>query len=149
MDTTAECCICLDKIKLSITLQCQHKFCYLCLKAAFDVNEKCPLCRRDISQEIIDNATLETKVDTDQIRWMYSGRNNGWWYYEPSISDTIEKGYQKFLDDESNLEVDIMGRVYIIDYDEMVQTYKNYSRKIQRKTDQESVVVKGIAGMKL
>jgi len=37
------------------------------------------------------------KENTEVVTWQYSGRNGGWWAYEPGHNEVIETKYQEFL----------------------------------------------------
>ena len=149
-DYENECCICLEKINLPITLPCKHKFCYLCLKRAYSHNYTCPLCRATIPEYIINNAKLEQKIDFGNIVWLYSGRNKGWWSYDPTITEQIEQAYQKG-DEEYRFE--LLGKSYVIDFEQMSQIQsesgaKRFVRRLNKSEIDESIL-KGIAGLKL
>jgi len=164
------CCICLDTItteKLPIRLSCKHTFCFLCLKGFHDQNPSCPLCRRLIPKSILENA----KIKASQIKcedffpqrdgcgiWFYSGRNGGWWAYDPSTSKEIEAKYQEYQqnhsvgqENSSQFDLSLMGRTYVIDFVKMEQRNQMAKRKIKRETNVYSIgaLSKGIAGLRL
>lgn len=159
------CCICLDTItpeKLPIRLSCKHTFCFLCLKGSHDRNPSCPLCRRRIPDAILENA----KIKASQIKcedfyaprsgsgvWFYSGRNGGWWAYDPATSKEIEAKYQEYESSQSPTQFDmsLMGRTYVIDFVKMEQRNQMAKRRIKRETNVSSIgaLSKGIAGLRL
>ena len=145
-----ECCICLEKINLPITIPCKHKFCYLCLKRSYQHNSACPLCRSTIPGYVISNAKLEQKVEFSGIVWLYSGRNNGWWSYDPTMIEQVEQAYKQG-DEEYSFE--LLGQKYVIDFDTMhqIQIASGVKRFVRRldKSQIEQEVLKGIAGLKL
>lgn len=156
----AECCICMDPIRLPLVLPCRHQFCYLCLKAAYDRNPSCPLCRRRIPATIVENAKVResqipfTKVaDKVPVVWFYSARTVGWWAYDPAISEEIEQNYQRYRHDPTATTciIWIMGRSYTIDFTTMEQRTNHARRYIKRETDVSALqgLAKGVAGMKL
>ena len=48
-----KCPICMDKIKKKITTSCNHSFCKTCIKTWCKQNNNCPLCRKNLQNEII------------------------------------------------------------------------------------------------
>jgi hypothetical protein len=156
----AECCICMDSIRLPLVLPCRHQFCYLCLKAAYDRNPVCPLCRRRIPPAIVENAKVrETQIPFTKVAnrvpvvWFYSGRTGGWWAYDPTIADEIEQHYQRSLHDPTltTCTIWMLGRAYAIDFATMEQRTHHARRRIKRETDVAALqgLAKGVAGMKL
>jgi hypothetical protein len=155
-----ECCICLEKIRLPLVLPCRHQFCYLCLKAAYQRNPACPLCRRRIPSQILETANIsESQVSFNKVQdqvpvvWLYSGRAAGWWAYDPTISEEIEEHYQTFQQNptESSYTQWILGRAYTIDFTAMEQRINGARRFIKRETQVSEIrtLAKGVAGMKL
>lgn len=147
MTSKEECSICLETIKLQLTLPCSHKFCYLCLKEARIKNlDRCPLCRAEIPDDTFETAVVAE--EPDGIEWLYSGRNGGWWAYEPELSAEIEAA---FADQATGHEFTLLGSKYVIDFTEMTQTQVQTSatRKVKRCQDSDRSLLKGIAGLKL
>ena len=137
------CPICYEEKYLEFSSVCGHSFCYLCLKQALIVNNKCPMCRTELSRDLIEEAE---GCEDIKGKWMYSGRNNGWWYYDKESDKIIEDHYQR---QDQLFSVEIMGKNYSIDLDNMTQTApNNFVRQIKRKCDEEDIV-KGIAGLQI
>ena len=154
MDSDNECSICLESYKLPYKLPCGHEYCYLCIKQSIESYiTTCPLCRTDIPSYVSENAQLiDNNSNKTHGKWMYSGRNGGWWYYDPSTDKTIEDAYQiyKAKGGKSTLKVMILGNEYIIDFCEMKQIRVNHSavRIIKRaENTNEDDLIKGFAGL--
>lgn len=86
---------------LPYTTGCGHTFCYLCLKSAFERNPECPECHGALPQDIHEKAHMPSgtaygSVGTAPV-WLYAGRTNGWWEYDPVTNKKIENGYQFYL----------------------------------------------------
>jgi len=149
------CCICLDNFKLPLLLSCQHKFCYLCIKAVYHLTAKCPLCRNNINNDSIEKVSLTSSFKLPDITWIYSSRDNNWWLYESSIANEIEIAYQQYLKDITNKKVtsiSIMDKTYQINFEQMIQYYQNCKRKIKRlvnTNNNDKLFIKGIAGIKM
>lgn len=104
------CGICLEVVNLPVKVpSCSHVFCFLCMKGVINrLGKVCPLCRatfseepedlqldRDLYEEVVASKKRRVKaVPKDKIQWQYSGRNTGWWDYDPVSNAEIEKGYQ-------------------------------------------------------
>ncbi|ETO32597.1 hypothetical protein RFI_04519 [Reticulomyxa filosa] len=73
-----ECCICLETIKLPITLPCKHVFCYLCLK---DVRVEQADCEDDSDDENQDESENE---DQEYFRCPYCRRKTKATYVDKS-----------------------------------------------------------------
>lgn len=155
------CSVCWGEYTLKYELSCKHKFCYLCLKqAAVSANMKCPYCQADIPESVLEEAQIseEDYKNVATHKWMYSGRNDGWWYYDPNSSKIIEEAYSKYTDvkevdsaDEVNtsIELNILGRTYTINFERMEQTHGINTRKIKRVGNGINIpsTIKGIAGL--
>jgi len=151
------CVICLEPPKNKISLSCSHIFCYLCIKQLYiSCNKKCPLCREDIDNNVYENAKEdEDKILENGYYWLYSGRNKGWWIYDDATCEIIEDAYTKFINDnnESSIDITIIGKEYIIDFVNMLQINKihnNRTRKIRKVfIDKDSCDknIKGISGL--
>lgn len=168
MDSHTDCCICLDRIKLPYKLDCNHTYCFLCLKTLYikSNNDVCPLCRKPISTKIFEDS-LSQKTETNcssssevNIKWIYSGRNSGWWYYDFQTNELIEQNYQKYMKNSDEIsprfEIYLFYNKYTIDFSNMVQISSNnsYKRNIKRIEDKEVedkniYDIKGIAGLKI
>lgn len=148
------CAICLQPIKLGYNLQCKHSFCYLCLKEAMLKScNTCPLCRHSIDLTIIENAKTSSNIhiDSNKSIWLYSGRNDGWWYYDTETDTIIEHAYQQFIihPDKSSIDITILGKSYTIDFNDMKQRSLYATRSIKRESEIDKSQIKGIAGLQL
>lgn len=144
-----DCCICLEECKLPFTLSCSHTFCFLCLKRVWESGlPYCPLCRKYINREEIEkasNGTLEIKPENEL--WLYSGRHEGFWVYDLDSQEKLNEGYNNYLLDNENetIALEILGREYTINFNQMTQTYRGAVRKIKKCLPDNKV--KGIAGL--
>lgn len=145
MTTVSECPICYEKITLPYRLECFHSFCYLCIKRAYESNQSCPYCRHPITEEIYDTAKLQGGVTADIAQWLYSGKNFGWWKFDPNTDYQLELAYREGQD---TCTICIMGRTYLIDFNRMEQrSSTGCKRKIKHNDSNNSV--KGIAGLRV
>lgn len=147
-----ECPICYEPINLLYETPCHHKFCYLCLKTAYlNQNLKCPLCRANLPADLCENAKLTEKISIPNVVWTYSGRHGGMWYYDINSNELIEAGYQNFLNDstQNTINLTILNKPYVINFDTMVQKGPYGSREIQRLDIATSEDIKGMAGLRL
>jgi len=143
----AECLFCYNPMTLPYTLDCGHTFCYLCLKQMMlsGCTQRCPVCRRDIDEEMVEKAVSNTTIPTEGLVWLYETRDGrGWWFYDKETSDTMEKAWN----DGNNVEIRILGMSCEIDFEEMVQTSSNNTRNIIRVDDVDKGKIKGIAGVR-
>lgn len=153
----SECPICYDKLILPYVSECNHTFCYMCLKIAYIHDARCPMCRADLPREVYEEAYVTEKSSDwaeDSIVWLYSGRSEGWWRYDPITNQNIESGYNCHLRNpvERSIMVKILNRDYVIDYLEMTQRPSGdsgVSRKIKRLEGDIEETIKGIAGLRL
>ena len=158
-----ECSICLQSLELKWTLPCGHSFCYLCLKGSIEAdNEGCPICRGIIPDDVYEQAKMNDSSDLElenvNYRWLYSGRNNGWWAYTNSHNRIIEAAYQEFQEDSnsSSVSINICGREYAVNFSTMKQMSPyGDQRNIKRLYLQEDLEgfdeksLKGIAGIQV
>jgi len=164
------CPICIDDIITPITLPCNHKFCYLCVKGTMTFgNYKCPYCRCLIPDEFMSNA-ISSKTDSDiklsESNWMYRGKLGGWWFYQNDHNSIIEKAWRDFVRSRSIYTSEEMGEeftefsqpeaeilvgssVYKIDFIRMVQI-SNYGieRRVKRVLNAVFEDAKGVAGVR-
>jgi len=104
-----KCPICLDRMVLPVTYECQHTFCFLCIKAVIEGNSQptCPLCRVNLDKDThvkIPESKLN-EVPKERYYWQYQGRNFGWWNYERQMSNQIEETYRRFLWKQRTIEL--------------------------------------------
>jgi hypothetical protein len=156
-----ECIVCFEPLSTQIFLPCNHKFCYLCIKTTLKFgNDKCPLCKCIVPKDYLENAKAKSGTDNftrGEVRWMYSGRNGGWWYYDKIHSEEIEKNYQKIKNwDESEgplpyiFKLTILSQSYTINLMTNTQTsdINHAVRHIKcEKNAQLDDTAKGIAGL--
>lgn len=83
---------------------------------------------------------------------MYQAKSGGWWLYEERISLELESSYQS---GSSELEVQISGFVYTVDFLRMVQfrqekpdRVRHIKRTISEGSD-DGTSVRGVAGIPL
>lgn len=131
-----DCPICGDEISLPFTLECKHRFCYLCIKRAYEDKQACPYCRASISIDIANSARIASSARDTLVKrttgeneanhvWVYAGANCGFWQYSPRHSEEIEAGYQNYLISSGpvTIPIYIMNRLYTIDFGRMLQLY--------------------------
>ena len=58
VEETYECSICMNNI-CNIITKCNHQFCLECLSENFNISNKCPICRKEIS--VIDKISRNMK----------------------------------------------------------------------------------------
>lgn len=157
-NTTAEtCAVCLEKPEPPYSLPCNHIFCYLCLKQAAETGGmQCPLCRAVIPDFVLEEAKISDEVfvlEDKAGNWMYSGRTDGWWFYAPETDDVLEASWGAYQNGgASSINVDILGRTYVINFENMEQSCASNgtTRNIKRAVDiNEGELVKGLAGLRV
>lgn len=150
------CPICLEKPNNPTNLGCSHVFCYLCIKQSYITgNKKCPMCRKDLDNDLYENAKGNDIHIDKGYYWMYSGRNKGWWLYDNDTTIIIENGYEDYKKDNNNdkITIDILGLEYIIDFNNMQQInkYKKWRRRYIKREDieedKDTIDIKGISGL--
>lgn len=154
MESIGECPICFERLKTQFTLVCKHTFCYLCIKTTLKFgNYKCPVCRADVSQSVLENAMAPLSLyecSKTPDTWFYSGRKGGWWEYSEEHMIIIEKAWNEYKNSNgtSQISINICSTDYIIDFISMTQV--NTSIFGIRKIKRDSVIEpqkKGIAGL--
>lgn len=144
-----ECSICNTMSFLSEIPMCKHKICLSCLKAC----NVCPFCRAKITEPSSRVALGLEKLLKEMPRgqeflWLYSGRNNGWWFYHFDLQTQIEKAYQK--DNNGSINLLICGSNIKLDFHEGVQTntVTGSQREIIRwNRNALSKLIKGVSGI--
>jgi E3 ubiquitin-protein ligase RNF146 len=162
-----ECSICLDTPELKWTLPCKHSFCYLCIKGTIEsTGNTCPLCRGFIPLDVYENAKMKDmggSMDIENIdnRWLYSGRNNGWWVYSDSHNHIIEDAYKRYLQREllgsegdDFVVIHIYGKEYTINFTDMTQRspvgdWRNVQRLSIEDLEDFEGLCKGVAGIQV
>lgn len=134
-----------------VKLECNHIFCFMCIKSASEVTGLCPLCRTEIGilfnfkeHEVL--GPIRTPHSSSGYYWFYEGYR-GWWLYDADTNRDLESA---FLRGEPKLEKFLAGCVYVIDMRNMTQQRQDgdgRARKICRATlDLENIL--GIGGLK-
>jgi hypothetical protein len=165
-----QCGICREDIVIPKELPCKHNYCFLCIKAYFDLCQhngeplQCPTCKSSVPNNFLReparidlNMWRQYFVHTPTVRWYYSSREqNKWWAYDPKNCEFIERRYQEFRNDDrlSVCRIFIATDPFIIDFVNMTQNPKdlnNLVRDIRRcsgdSDPNETVLTKGIAGL--
>lgn len=165
-----DCPICAEAISLPYILPCKHRFCYLCIKRAYEEKSACPYCRAPITENIHDDARLQMTSKKEELpenvpttfTWIYAGANYGYWQFDPRSDTDIEEAYVAYQKDptKSNFTLYIMNRPYEINFVSMKQYIKQGGRRASRdirrlpkgtdgrpiNTD-PNITIKGIAGL--
>lgn len=95
-----------------------------------------------------------------QWTWVYSGKNCGWWYFEPKINEEVEGLYNLYIKGQLHAntnQVTICGYVYKFYFSSMEQVNMQNGaiRHIQRLSSDELVEfkksnqIKGVCGIKI
>ena len=152
------------KLTCCSTQDSQHHVCMLCLKSSLMNNrDTCPLCNTTMSRELIreiHTASIDSPETRDDagdgseivFKWLYSGKNSGWWEFTSDDQETLEKGFSDFSQDptKDKISMSICGNTYEIDFDNMKQCRTGYSsctRDIRRIQNVNEVnLIKGVAG---
>lgn len=95
------CKICNRQLKHKITLNCDHAYCFGCLKSHCKNNGLfCPQCYKEIPKNTL-NATSDDILNSkyiNNIYWLYSsGYNSGWWCYDIKSNLRLEAIYSDFI----------------------------------------------------
>jgi hypothetical protein len=121
-------------------------------------NNGCPVCRANIPNDVYENAKMaEITMKDVNYRWLYSGRNNGWWAYSDSHNRIIEDAYNSFLQDStSTTNINVYGKNYCINFSHMTQRspygdWRNLKRlgTIEDLDNFDEKSLKGIAGIRV
>jgi len=94
-----ECPICYDKIISGyVKTNCYHTFCYNCYEKTVQVNNKCPLCREIILNDMISTSNLNNITDENYEEGWIEG-------FEVGCSQTEENMQQKINIEKMKLNV--------------------------------------------
>jgi E3 ubiquitin-protein ligase RNF146 len=155
------CVICIDKPVNPFTLPCKHFFCYMCIKRVTSDLKPCPSCNAIIPEFVLEKAKVSNeiiKLEEISSKWLYSGRNSGWWYYSKEYDEIIEESWNKYKNlaepgvTKSYVNINILGRNYKIDFYSMTQIANSGEiRSIKRidQSEEENIIVKGITGLQI
>lgn len=168
---TDDCPICFEKFSSPVKLECNHYFCFACIRRHLDdtsIQRQCPVCRRaisatfDLANNVVNRSssqlfsisllstntvTQPTRTNDDSYDWYYEGRN-GWWKYDANTSRIIEQSYQN--NRQGQIKCSILGHVYLIDFKKMLQVRQDDTTRIRKiKRDSSDAIFKGIAGLRI
>jgi len=150
------CPICLQTCVHPVELPCSHIFCFLCIKGVFiqdHSTRRCAICRQSIPNDVLRNPRLKdvsqlySDSDSTDYHWFYEARSGGWWKYDERTMQDLEKAFES---SQSKSQLLIVGQLYEIDFDEMIQyrvNNRNLFRRIKR--DVASAESRGVAGLRL
>lgn len=112
---------------------------------------------KEVKQEVDEDikpdvAALNAQMNNPQpakMFWLYHGRQQGWWRFEPRVEKDIEEA---FASNMPVTEVTICGKPYVVDFTKMSQYPKNHrasARDVKRVDTNEfdALNVKGLAGV--
>jgi len=109
------------------------------------------MCRGDLDRELYEGAKGQEIASLEELRteikWVYAGRNEGWWYFDPETSKEIDLAW---VEGEDKIEIEVSGYEYTMDLNELEQNSHNgMVRKIKRvdEEDTDGMIIKGIAGL--
>lgn len=136
----------------AVRLECNHIFCFLCIKSVALATGRCALCRSEINADfehghldVEGEAKLPSPSD-DGYFWFYEGKT-GWWLYDAETNRELEQAYEN---EDKLIEKLIAGQVYVISLRKLKQYQKSdrsRTRKICRDTlELENIL--GIAGLR-
>ena len=157
LDDSNKCPVCYQPFSYPAKLPCGHVFCYLCVKgfASSRNGRRCALCRTALPADYVKKPDIVAACDDgddengdDVGCWYYEGRSGGWWKYDERSATEIEAQFKK--GEKSQIEILIVGHIYVIDFDLMVQYRKNdpATRKRKIKRDKKDIEdAKGVAGL--
>ncbi|RWS28936.1 E3 ubiquitin-protein ligase rnf146-like protein [Leptotrombidium deliense] len=155
VDDSDGCPICLNPFSFPVELKCKHKFCFLCLKGVSLSNQKCPLCRKKISKELLEKPKFLNEQDSSIViandgdyKWFYKGSGGGWWLYDKDTNDFIENAYRN---NQTECHISLIGLCYVVDFAQMMQyrvDVPGKKRRVKRDTyNKDDSELKGLAGI--
>ena len=98
-----ECAICLQQCVHPVQLNCQHIFCYLCVKGV--QKKQCPICRSDISQESIYKKKIVKGFTTNPSLMRKAGASNYINYIKKKIYLQKIKNFKDCLKRQKNFKI--------------------------------------------
>lgn len=149
------CSICwIDPPTNAVKVDCNHIFCFLCIKSAASFTKKCPLCRADITTdfdvgqfELVGTVKLPNP-NRDGTFWFYGGRK-GWWMYDADTSSELENARQMGWKKVQRL---IAGQVYVMNIAKGKQYQKGLKERSRSiccsRLDQLDGSILGLAGLR-
>ena len=175
LEELENCAVCLQPCLHPVKLNCNHIFCFLCVKGVALQSKRCPMCRREIPREYFDNPNLlkplepqpkkeeqdddheedeaEAEAGDDDREaeareeeiGWYYEGRNGWWRYDERTSSELESFHKKGA---KGCEMLIAGSIYFIDLENMIQCRRNEPNRRRRiKRDVADIPSKGVAGI--
>lgn len=97
------CLLCNSNPRVKIVLECDHTYCFLCIKTYSLMDDKCPECNKRFNIEsyhpIINDLNISDQIDTNiDYIWVYeSNHPNKWWCYDKVTNTKIEEIYNDHL----------------------------------------------------
>lgn len=95
------CILCNNNVSLPYNLNCDHTFCYLCIKTYYlSNNKKCPTCNTDILDNLssIQYNNILEEVNNRSTFWLYSSNHPNFWYaYDKKSNDAINTLYVDYF----------------------------------------------------
>ena len=141
-------------------------YCLACIKGlkfstspTTDGKVHCPGCRhvpgRGHIRALLEEPDKVKKIQLDKMikklwegheyLWIYEGRNNGWWYYDTDIQESLSNT-------DHTLELLICGQRVVIDVVNLLQRNRDTGARRNiikiHKSEMGDYLIKGIAGMK-
>lgn len=148
-----KCSICWSEPPINaVQMDCNHVFCYLCIKSVASATGCCPLCRSEINVsfdfgevKLVGDAKLP-EGSKDGFFWFYKGRK-GWWLYDADTTRELEAAFEA---GKKRVERLIAGHVYVMSLKRLKQYRKDDELKTRQicreKLDLNDIL--GLAGMR-
>ena len=101
------CSICFEEIKEIAEIECDHKFCFSCIKKWSVINNNCPICRK-----VFNQITKKGKDKRNSTRF-FIGHNDNFGFVVPNIYG----GQIDLIDsfNQSTIKIDLTNPHLIID----------------------------------